>query len=240
VRLHFAELHYTAPNQRKFSVDINGTRVLTNFDKVAAAGGPFKATVRDFTAVANPTGHIVIHFVQGNAGVDGNPTVSGIQVRPVDTRIDAAGSGIAPFVADNGFQGGLTLSTSTAVATDGVRRAAPAAVYQNERWNWPGNGGGFQYRLTGLHPGARYTARLHFAEIHYTAVNQRKFSVDINGARVLTNFDKVAAAGGAFKAIVRDFEAVASPSGEIVIDFLQGNAGVDGNPTVSGVELLSS
>lgn len=82
--------------------------------------------------------------------------------------------------------------------------------------------------------------RLHFAEIHYTAVNQRKFHVDINGTRVLTNFDKVAAAGGPFKAIVRDFTTTASPSGEIVVDFVQGNAGVNGNPTVSAIEIQSS
>jgi hypothetical protein len=81
VRLHFAEIYYTAPGQRVFDVSINGATVLTNFDKVAAAGAANAAIVRDFPATANASGQIVLRFFPGTTpGVDHNPTVSGIEV----------------------------------------------------------------------------------------------------------------------------------------------------------------
>jgi len=81
VRLHFAEIYYTTAGQRYFNVLINDIPVLTNFDKVAAAGGAFKAVVREFAANANAAGQLDIHFTQGTvSGVDGNPTVSAVEV----------------------------------------------------------------------------------------------------------------------------------------------------------------
>jgi hypothetical protein len=46
VRLHFAEIYFTAAGQRTFNVLINGTQVLTNFDIIVAAGTYNKAIVR--------------------------------------------------------------------------------------------------------------------------------------------------------------------------------------------------
>ena len=62
VRLYFAENQMTAAGKRKFSVAINGTAVLTNFDIFAAAGGQYKGIARAFTVSA--TGSIVIAFSQ--------------------------------------------------------------------------------------------------------------------------------------------------------------------------------
>ena len=39
LRLHFAEIYWTAAGQRLFNVKVNGAQVLTNFDVFAAAGG---------------------------------------------------------------------------------------------------------------------------------------------------------------------------------------------------------
>ena len=77
VRLHFAELTWTAAGQRKFNVALNGTNVLAGFDIFAAAGAQNKAIVEQFTAVANTAGQIVIAFTQ--AGAD-NPEVNGIEI----------------------------------------------------------------------------------------------------------------------------------------------------------------
>jgi hypothetical protein len=72
VRLSFAELWWTAAGQRVFNVAINNTRVLTNFDVIAAAGTRFKAVTQSFTATANGAGAIVIVFtaVTDNAAVN--------------------------------------------------------------------------------------------------------------------------------------------------------------------------
>jgi hypothetical protein len=76
VRLHFAELSWTAAGQRVFNVAINGTPVLTNFDIVAVAG-PLQALIEQFTATANSSGQIVISFTQGTAD---NPEIAGIEI----------------------------------------------------------------------------------------------------------------------------------------------------------------
>ena len=76
VRLHFAELYWTASGKRKFNVAINGTTVLSNYDIYAATGARYKAVVREFTATANTSGQIVINFTN----VTDNATIEGIQI----------------------------------------------------------------------------------------------------------------------------------------------------------------
>jgi hypothetical protein len=76
VRLHFAELYWTATGKRKFNVTINGTTVLSNYDVYSATGARYKAIVREFTATANTSGRIVIAFTN----VTDNATIEGIQI----------------------------------------------------------------------------------------------------------------------------------------------------------------
>ena len=77
VRLHFAELTWTAAGQRRFNVSINNATVLPNFDIFAGAGGQNRAITEQFPTTANGAGQIVIAFTNG--GVD-NPEVNGIEV----------------------------------------------------------------------------------------------------------------------------------------------------------------
>jgi hypothetical protein len=76
VRLDFAESWWSAAGQRVFNVGINGTQVLTNFDILAAAGGPNRAIARYFQAVANSAGQISITFTS----VVDNAMVNGIEI----------------------------------------------------------------------------------------------------------------------------------------------------------------
>jgi hypothetical protein len=73
VRLHFAELSWTAAGQCVFNVAINGTRVLSNFD-IFAAIGEYKALVEQFTATADSLGQVTISFSKGTAD---NPEAAG-------------------------------------------------------------------------------------------------------------------------------------------------------------------
>ncbi len=236
VGLHFAEIYWTAAGKREFNVLINGTQVLTNFDIFAAAGGENIAVVKSFTATASSSGGITIQFTVGAAD---QPKVSGIEIRalqgaqPATVDAIAAGSGSAAFSwsADQDYSGGTAASYSNVVDTSQVANPAPQFVYQNERW------GSFTYTIPNLTPGANYTVVLHFAEHYWTAPGQRQFNVLINGTQVLTNFDIVAAAGGAFIAVDKSFSATASGSGAITIDFQNGAAN---NPVVSGIQVLSS
>jgi hypothetical protein len=77
VRLHFAELYFSAAGDREFDVAINGTTVLTNFDIYATAKANYTAVVEQFTATANSSGNIVIAFTNGT--ID-QPMINGVEV----------------------------------------------------------------------------------------------------------------------------------------------------------------
>jgi fibronectin type 3 domain-containing protein len=144
--------------------------------------------------------------------------------------VDAGGAAAGNFLADTGFTGGKTYSTTAAVSTGAVSSPAPQAVYQTERY------GNFSYSAIGLTPGASYTVRLHFAELYWTSAGSREFNVTINGQQVLTNFDIFATAGGKDIAIIKPFTATANSSGQIVITFTS----VKDNAKVSGIEILTT
>ena len=140
----------------------------------------------------------------------------------------AAAAPAAGFRADTDFVGGDTKTVGDAIDTS-APDAAPAFVYQSERW------GECTYTLP-VKAGLSYTVRLHFAETTYNAAGQRKFNVDINGQRLLTDFDVFAEAGAKDKAVVRDFPGLRpDPSGHIVIAFTKGTADL---PKISGIEVI--
>jgi hypothetical protein len=76
VRLHFAELYWTASGKRKFNVAVNGTTVLSSYDIYAATGARYKAVVKEYTATANSSGQIVIKLTN----ITDNATIEGIQI----------------------------------------------------------------------------------------------------------------------------------------------------------------
>jgi hypothetical protein len=77
VRLHFAELYFSAAGSRVFNVAINGTTVLTNFDIYSTAKANFTALVEQFTAIANNSGQIVVGFTNGTKD---QPMINGVEV----------------------------------------------------------------------------------------------------------------------------------------------------------------
>lgn len=95
VRLHFAEIDGDAVGQRSFNVAINGTQVLANYDIFAEAGAANTATVREFTAMADGSGEIVMDYTS----VTDNAKSSGIEIRalvlPAPTEVSVvAGNGL--------------------------------------------------------------------------------------------------------------------------------------------------
>ncbi len=142
--------------------------------------------------------------------------------------IDSGGGPVSPFVADTDYSGGSSFSTTHAINTAAATNPAPAAVYQTERE------GVFIYTIPNLTAGSAHTVRLHFAELYFSAAQQRVFNVAINGDTVLSNFDIVKAAGSNYTANVQQFTATANSSGQIVISFLRGTTD---QPLVSGIEV---
>lgn len=119
-----------------------------------------------------------------------------------------------------------------AIDTSGVANPAPDGVYQTEHY------GASTYTFTGLGPGASYTVRFHFAEIYHSSAGQRLADVTINGVLTLDAYDAFAAAGGKNKAAIEEVVVNADPSGNIVIGLAADVASVDGNPKISGIEII--
>lgn len=135
------------------------------------------------------------------------------------------------FVADTDYTGGNAKTVGEAIDVS-APHAALAGVYQSERW------GACTYSLSvaPLPAGQAYTVRLHFAETTYHAAGKRRFDVDINGQRVLTDFDVFAEAGGADRAVVRDFPGLApGRDGRLTVAFTRGTAD---EPKIDGIQVF--
>lgn len=135
--------------------------------------------------------------------------------------INAGGSAQSGFSADKYVSGGSTASFSAAVNTSATG-TAPQTVYQSKRTSYTS----FTYTLPGLDPGQMYTVKLHFADDLSDSPGQRVFDVIVNGKTVLSKFDIFAAAGKQkLTAVVEQFAAAASSTGEISIQFKAGSSG---------------
>ncbi len=132
------------------------------------------------------------------------------------------------FIADDFFRGGNTAVTDEPVNAR-VLNAAPAAVYQSQRW------GNCSYSIPAK-AGQSYTVRLHFAETRY-GPGERKFNVEINGRPVLTEFD-IAAEAGKNTALVKEFPGIQSDeNGKIVLAFRNGSAD---QPEICGIQIIQN
>ena len=149
-----------------------------------------------------------------SAEVSATPAAPVVTASP-GVAIDCGGGASGAFAADTDYVGGAAYGTKHTVSTAGVAGAAPPAVYQSSRYGK----GGMRYVVPKLTPGAAYAVRLHFAETYWNAAGKRVFSVALNGQTVLTNFDIWAAAGGADKAIVKQFTATADSGGVLTLTF---------------------
>jgi fibronectin type 3 domain-containing protein len=249
VRLHFVE--FTAKDAvkggRDFNVAINSQVVLPDFDIWSAAGGALnKAVVEEFYTEADENGIIEIANTMGTSttAVDLNPTINALEIIPAtgsnpvgaepgtttDLAINSGGPAEGNFVADEDFVAGDTSTTTASVTTSGVANAAPEAVYQSERYV------PFTYVLNGLEADATYTVNMHFAETYWTAAGKRIFNINLNGTRVLANFD-VYALAGADKALVEQFTTNADKYGQIIVQLFDGS---EDNPFIDGIEAIET
>ncbi len=159
-------------------------------------------------------------------------------VRVSSVRVNAAGPAVGDFAADSGFTTTSTQGIGAPVSTSGVTNAAPAALYDTERWHFSA----FTYTSPVLTAGRTYTVRLHFAERYVTAASQRRFNISVNGAATgplyIADFDVFAAAGNAMhRAVVRTFAAISpTTEGRISITLSPGSAQL---PMINGLEILA-
>jgi len=78
MRLHFAELNTAVVSgTKRFDLIINGISVLASFDIYAAAGGRFKAIVKEFPFTTSSTGGASVKFniIKGTSSINGMEVV---------------------------------------------------------------------------------------------------------------------------------------------------------------------
>jgi hypothetical protein len=146
---------------------------------------------------------------------------------------NCGGPSVGNFAADAPYTCSLSTNAVTnSIALTAASNAAPQPVYQSERWR------SFTTILPSLKSNQLYKVRLHFAEISpfVSAVGDRQFNVALNGVQVLTNFDVMAASGGKFRAVTRQFNATTDGAGKMALQFSKGAAF---EPTCSGIELFA-
>lgn len=158
------------------------------------------------------------------------PVVLSLPIRIICGSDEAAGD----FIADPNMVDGGVNRTRSPIDTS-VPNAAPAAVYQCERYSKD-----FSYCLPMPKDGT-YHVRLHFAEVFDDAAGRRLENIQINGQPVMTNLDIFAAAGGLNKALVKDFEGIQPDAqGNIVIRISSPPTSPDRNAKISGIEIFRS
>ncbi len=238
VTLKFAETWFTSAGQRVANIVINGQTVQPNFDIVAAAGGANLA-VDETYAVSVAAGVIDIQLVP----VVSNPEINAIQIlSSVSSGGSGSGSGFAMlrirsggaavtdstgnvWAADTGFSGGYTYADYNPISN-----APTPALYQAQRFNI---GAPVQYQFAV--PNGTYAVTLKFAETWFTGAGQRIANILINGQTVQSNFDIVAAAGGANLAIDKTY-TVSVTGGSILIQL----APVVSNPEINAIQIAAS
>jgi hypothetical protein len=128
--------------------------------------------------------------------------------------VDAGGPGALPFVADVNFSGGANATVTNGIDTSLLSAPVPAqSVLRSERY------GTSTYTFGGFTAGTARQVTLYFAENYWTAPNQRRFNVVLNGVTVLSSFDVFANTGARYKAIQQNFSTIANQGGQVVIQF---------------------
>ena len=221
-----ATQQFTAVARNQFSAAISPQPTFT----WAVSGGGSISTSGLFTAGATGGGPYTVTASSGGVSATAGVTVVAGPTRVVTYQINAGSTtAVSPFSADTYMTGGTAHSVTNTITTTGVTSPAPTAVYQSERY------GNTTYTIPNLVASGQYVVRLHFAELYWTATGKRVFNVTINGTAVLSNFDIYSAAGGQYKAHVREFTTTANASGQIVIAFTT----VTDNAAINGIEVLA-
>ncbi len=199
VLLKFAETTHRWAFERPINLQINGRRVLENFDICHDTRGPGRACEKVFNQILpGADGTIVLHFSGGfePSQKTSDAIVQAIEILPetkpvyrIDVGNDINFIDWNSFVwsADTYFDGGDVIRSAAPVA-----QASPtlydAALYQTAR-----SGKTIRYSIPA--PPGLYTVHLKFAELWLPEAGKRPMRIIVNGRVVKDAWDPAEAAG---------------------------------------------
>jgi Malectin domain len=243
VNLHFAEVSYKTRGERIFDVLVGGKLALGSLDIFAEVGYMNAFILPAITQTSN--GFVTIELVPKLE----HPKICAIEIieipnyippptgapvaQPFELLINSGGiepyversAGKRTWMPDNYFIGGGVLFKRHYDVVDTLNDE----VFHIERW------GQFRYEIP--LPAGTYELRLHFAELHWSAPNQRNFDVRIENEISFKNIDLVKMAGRKLRAIVLQYTVVVT-DGLLSLDFTDSIPKLD-QPKVSGIEVRS-
>lgn len=195
---------------------------VSKFDPVTA-GGSINCGGGTLTAGSGISGTSTQLTVIGGGG-------SGSVVYTPVVLVNAGGGAWGPdsqglnWSANSGSSGGYSFSVGNP-----IDNTTDDTLYQSEMWN----SSDLVYSFSGITNGPT-SVILKFAEIYFNSAGQRVFNIEINGTVVESNFDPFVAAGGAFKAIDKQYNVTVS-SGNVTIRLIP----VVSNPKISAIRIDS-
>jgi Malectin domain/IPT/TIG domain len=240
VRMHFAEIVYTAAGQRVFEVWVNGRQIMAALDIFAEVG---YATNFILSVDAKVTDNkVTIEFIPNKE----NPKISGIAIielpnyvtpptsapvtAPFNLLINCGGlgflesSGVRRWESDQYSIGGNTYVDTS----NDINGTLDDTLYQSERY------GEFKYEIPV--PTGSYEVVLHFAELYWQGIGQRLFNVKLENKLIFSNVDIVALGGGKrLQAFTLESVAIIS-DGYVSLEFTNSNPKID-MPKLSGIEI---
>jgi hypothetical protein len=229
LRLYFAETNYgpgtidgQGEGSRRFSVDLNGTLLLPEFDPYADAGGNSLADVRVFKNVEPATdGYLHLRFTKGDYS---EPLLNALEIVP---STPGKLNPIRLVAQDNSFVDGFShvwepdryVNGGRLVFRQNPLKGAPnPGLHAGERW------GAFDYALPVAE--GKYAVTLYFAETYFGSlgpggVDSRVFDVYCNGEALMRNFDIFKESGGANRALQKTFHGLRpNAQGKLVLSFV--------------------
>lgn len=145
------------------------------------------------------------------------------------TLLAVPGFGTIPLVINNGTSGTCTVGSGY-TSTGPVDNTTYDTNYESECYF--GATSTFTVSDPDIVAGNTYTMYLHFAEIYFTSDGARVFHVEVEGTRILENFD-IHAVVGDRHAVAFRYDVVATVNGSIDITFVK----VTQNPKISSIEI---
>ena len=208
-------------------------------DWAATAGGSLApassgSAVTEHSSIFTSDGSEGIFGVVASSGnVSDTATVNVSTEPPLHMRINCGDNAydVTGWSRDDDFiNGGEDWTNPDSVDTAGVANAAPADVYRSVRHRVTATASYPAFNLTEVGDG-NYTVRLHFADAYE---GPRHINVDIEGQRVLSDYDISSDAGGPNKAVVKSFPVTVSGADGLSIQLGSEDGG---DAFIAGIEV---
>ena len=242
LHLYFADTSFVpgismegGENTRYFNVDLNGRRLLHNFDIIASAGAN-TACERVFKDVQpDKDGYLHLSFHKDI----GQPLLNAIEILPSaphrirPVRISTQDNGFTDKFGNNWQPDNYFLNGRSIAKYGIIAGPVDSQIYERERY------GNFSYAIPAAD--GTYRLNLHFAETYFGpgqqgggGVGSRIFDVYCNGVVLLSHFDLFREAGVAHQ-FIRTFDGIQpNAQGNVLLSFVPR----ENYAMVSGLELI--